>query len=118
MDVEYLSDSRARSTHPILSATRHFYGKDTEPCIISDFEYQQWYHGTGVSPKDHPGNELLRVLKSHLPGSRCGYCESDDVLVIALQGCVHPMSGDAYYDYEIVCKQCGKFTSYSYAEND
>jgi len=37
--------------------------------------------------------------------------------VIAAQYNVHPMSGDLYYDYEMVCEACGQFTTASYCEN-
>jgi len=39
------------------------------------------------------------------------------MFVISLQGYVAGHSGDAYYDYEIVCKHCKYFTAFSYAEN-
>jgi hypothetical protein len=101
---------------PILSATRHFYGHDTEPCVLTTFEHQDWYHGTGVRPADHPGRRL-RVLEHHLPDTRCGQCQSANVLVLALQWCVAYHSGDAYYDYEVRCQDCGTFSVFSYAEN-
>ena len=116
-DVEYLSNARQRSRKPILKATQQFYRSDTEPCIMTSFQLQNWYHGTGVSPSEHPACQQFPVLQNDLPKSHCGFCDSTHVLVIALQSCVHPMSGDAYYDYEIVCQSCGGFTAYSYSEN-
>lgn len=115
--VESLPNSRRRSRNPILKVTQHFYHADAEPCILTAFRHQDWYHGTGLPPAEHPGLHTLRVLQTDLPNSECGYCASKNVLVIALQGCIHPMSGDVYYDYEIVCNACGGFTTYAYAEN-
>ncbi len=116
-EVECLSNSVSRSKKPILEISKAYYGKDKSPCTETDFRGQHWYHGTGLPPKEHPGMDMLRVLERDLPLSKCGYCNGTNVLVIALQGCVHPMSGDAYYDYEVVCTDCGGFTTYAYAEN-
>ncbi len=121
-DIEYItgpmsSPSVCRSKKPILNVTKKFYTTDNEPCVKTEFEMQEWYHGTGLPPLEHPGMDYLRVLERDLPKTVCGYCKSKKVLVIALQGCVHPMSGDAYYDYEVVCKDCGGFTCFAYAEN-
>lgn len=120
--VEYLTrpgsdQSICRSRTSILKATKTFYPVDTEPCIKTNFEMRDWYHGTGLPPLEHPGMGYLRVLARDLPKTLCGYCKSKNVLVITLQGCVHPMSGDAYYDYEVVCEDCGGFTAFAYAEN-
>ena len=60
----------------------------------------------------------MRAVELGLDQADCLYCcESKDVLVIALQGCVSMHSGDAYYDFELRCNACGKFSVYSYAEN-
>lgn len=116
-DVEYLGNDRRRASGPILNCTRTFYSTDTEPCVMTEFQGQEWYHGTGVRPEDHPGRSVLRILDQHLPGTECGFCQSKNVLVISLQGCVSWNSGDAYYDYEVKCQDCGKFSSFSYSEN-
>ncbi len=70
-----------------------------------------WYRGQGIKASKHP-------LRQHIDFGTCANCESSDVLVIAAQFNVHMMSGDKYYDYEIECQACGKFTRASYAEND
>jgi hypothetical protein len=114
--VEYLNNSDKRSTGPILEVSRTFYYKDTSPCEITNFGNQNWYHGTGVPPKEHPGRNLIRPLDYAMLSAKCLYCESKSVLVIALQGCVSH-SGDAYYDYEIICSDCNRFSACSYAEN-
>ena len=82
-NVEYISNSVRRSKNPILNVTKTFYGKDTEPCILENFELQDWYHGTGISPDKHPGRKILRVLDNYLPEAECGYCKSKNVLVLS-----------------------------------
>lgn len=83
----------------------------TSPCAyFPNYNMKDWYFGTGIPPAEHPLNWQITFGK-------CGNCQSDDVLVIAAQSVVHPYSGDLYWDYEIVCQQCGKFTTQSYSEN-
>ncbi|MEX2683498.1 MAG: hypothetical protein Q6373_018115 [Candidatus Sigynarchaeota archaeon] len=77
---------------------------------LSSSFHQDWYTGTGIRPDDHP---LARFISF----SGCGSCGSDDVLVIAAQWCVAYHSGDVYWDYEIACNACGKYTRCSYCEN-
>ena len=85
------------------------------PCAIdgglSESHHQEWYAGTGIRPADHP-------LVGSISFSGCGSCGSNDVLVIAAQWCVSYASGDAYWDYEIACNACGKYTRRSFCEND
>jgi hypothetical protein len=69
------------------------------------------YWGTGISYEEHP-------LKDKFSFYVCGNCESKSVKIIYAKWAVHPMSGDVYWDYEIHCEDCGKYTTYSYAEND
>lgn len=90
--------SAGRSKKTILNDTKTFYHSDTEPCVKCALKMQEGYHGTRPPPLKHPGMNYLRALERDLPDTVCGYCQSKNVLVIALQGCVHPMSGDAYYD--------------------
>jgi len=83
------------------------------PCDIRradpmDFE---WYKGSGVPRDRHP-------LGGSIKFRACAACESENVLVIAAQWNVHRMNGDEYYDYELVCDDCGKFTRVSFADND
>lgn len=81
------------------------------PCEKFKEMGQKWYRGTGIPIEDHP-------LNGHIRFSGCKNCESDDVLVIAAQWSVSYHSGDQYWDYEIYCNNCGKYTQRSYAEND
>ncbi len=83
----------------------------TNPCSKFKEFGQKWYKGTGVSPKGHP-------LKGHIRFSGCGNCESENVEVIAAQWSVSYASCDQYWDYEIFCEDCGKYTQRSYADND
>ena len=69
------------------------------------------YRGSGVSINEHP-------LKDRMNMHGCGECRSDNVLVIYAQWSVSTHSGDSYWDYEIVCGDCGKFTARSFNEND
>ena len=81
------------------------------PCIyFPNYKMQDWFLGTGIKPSDHP-------LAWRIEFGGCGHCQSNNVLVIAAQYSVHPFSGDLYWDYEIVCNECGKFTTRSYSEN-
>lgn len=100
------------ASEPNLSATRLFWGYDTEPVVESELWGQTWFHGTGVPLGDHPDRGLL-----HADQVTCGQCKSSEVLIIAEQSSISYHSGDLYYDCEFVCQACGTFTSLSYAEN-
>jgi hypothetical protein len=103
-----------RSRHnPILPATKEFFSKDTEACVKCNYSNQTWYHGTGVYPSQHPLKNLLKRFKEDV---KCGKCKSKAVKVIAMQYCVHPMSGDLYFDSEFICDECNYFTAISYSE--
>ena len=80
----------------------------TEACTRVDGP-QTWYLGTGIAPDDHPLADDISLVM-------CDACKSLDVLVIAAQHNIHPFSGDAYWDAEIACNECGKFTQGSYHE--
>ncbi|NHJ13570.1 MAG: hypothetical protein EAX95_07820 [Candidatus Thorarchaeota archaeon] len=69
------------------------------------------YRGTGVSIDEHP-------LRDRLGMRGCKNCGSEEVKVIYAQWSVSTASGDAYWDYEIVCSNCGMFTARSFSEND
>jgi len=75
---------------------------------------QDWYLGTGIAWKDHP-------LKNYIPewaGTKCKNCNSKNTKIIAAQWSVAFHSGDIYWDCEIFCEDCGKYTQRAYAEND
>ena len=84
-----------------------------EPCIPTinnDYDWQE-FKGTGVKLEDHP-------LNGTIPMRECPNCDSKDVKVIYAKWCVSVHSGDTYWDYEIFCEACKKFSLRSYAEND
>ncbi len=82
---------------------------------ISPSEDNDWitmiFTGSGVSIEAHPLNGKIWM-------KGCGNCEGESVKVIYAHWCVSPHSGDAYWDYEIICDDCGRFTSRSFSEND
>ena len=80
------------------------------PDEYNDYDAQT-YRGAGIRIDEHP-------LKSHCNMQGCGNCKSDNVLVIYAQWSVSVHSGDSYWDYEIICEDCGKYTSRSFSEND
>ncbi|MBN2227951.1 MAG: hypothetical protein JW779_00035 [Candidatus Thorarchaeota archaeon] len=84
-----------------------------QPLIPNESNEWTWmeYIGSGVEIAGHP-------LKDRCNMRGCAACESENVRVIYGKWCVSAHSGDAYYDYEIVCLDCGKFTARSYNEND
>lgn len=87
--------------------------KFATPCtLFKNHHGQDWFFGTGIQPNAHP---LKRPID--FSDCVCAACQSRDVLVIAAQAVVHPYTGDLYWDYEVVCQKCGKFTQRSYAEN-
>ncbi len=81
----------------------------TDPFIEIEEGGQTWYKGTGVAWENHP-------LKGHFPKYPCGNCGNKDVKIIAAQWSVSYASGDAYWDVEIACEQCGKYTKYAYTD--
>ncbi|MBD3253910.1 MAG: hypothetical protein GF383_02405 [Candidatus Lokiarchaeota archaeon] len=85
--------------------------KYTSACEKYKESGQIWYKGMGIPIENHP-------LKDYIWFKGCGNCESNEVKIIAAQWSVHPMSGDRYWDYEIFCENCGKYTQRAFAEND
>ena len=85
----------------------------SEPIMPNEDNEMVWreFYGTGIPIEEHP-------LKSHINFYGCGVCKSSNVKVIYGKWCVSTASGDAYWDYEIACKSCGKFTARSFNEND
>jgi hypothetical protein len=69
------------------------------------------FRGKGCKIEDHP-------LKDRTNMHGCEECKSEDVLVIYGQWSVSTHSGDSYWDYEVVCQDCGKYTARSFNEND
>ena len=98
--------------HPVL-APQNYTECYEQPIIENPKNEWTWceYYGTGVPIKGHP-----LAGKVNLYG--CAECKSDNVTVIYAKWCVSTISGDAYWDYEIKCEDCGKFTARSFNEND
>jgi len=101
-----------------VTDTPSFVSKDyetefAEPLIANDENEGIWqeFWGTGVPIDGHP-------LERHINFSDCGACKSHNVKVIYATWSVSTASGDAYWDSEIVCEDCGKFTARSFNEND
>ena len=69
-----------------------------------------WYKGTGICPQLHP-------LFGDIDFRGCPMCQSNKVLVIAAQYSLSYVNGDRYWDYEIECQDCHRFSQQSYAEN-
>ena len=104
-------DTWIRDT-PALAA-KDYKTRYSTPCQPRDSQQEmgfEWYVGTGIEPAAHP-------LEGQIHFAGCGACGSEQVLVIAAQWNVHLMSGDVYWDYEVECQTCQKFTQRSYAEN-
>ena len=99
---EWISDK------PSLIKNKDMY---KEPCKKYNEMGKTWYRGTGISWEKHP-------LKEFIPKFKCGNCGNEDVKIIAAQFNVHMMSGDRYWDCEVYCIKCGKYTQRAYAEND
>jgi len=81
------------------------------PCEQQSSRDFPWYKGTGIEPAKHP-------LHWDIPFqyASCKACDSKQVLVIAAQWNVSYSNGDKYWDYEVECQECGKFTKRSYAD--
>ena len=85
-------------------------GKTRKRVKVSESNWMEYY-GSGVDIEDHP-------LKDRCNMHGCAECKSDNVKVIYGKWCVSTHSGDSYFDYEVVCEDCGKFTARSFNEND
>ena len=87
--------------------------KYPDPCIADEGNsgFKMIYFGLGITRNKHP-------LKKRINMRECGNCNNADVKVIYAQWSVHPMSGDTYWDYEVYCEKCKKYSSRSFAGND
>lgn len=102
---------------PMLPATRRMSMRDTEPCVESRFRGRLWYHGTGVTPAEHPAHGT-GPLTRFLDESHCSACRSTDVQVRALVWGVELHTGYFSFDFELQCSQCDRFTAVSYREEE
>ncbi|TFG32491.1 hypothetical protein EU527_10065 [Candidatus Thorarchaeota archaeon] len=68
------------------------------------------YRGKGVKIDEHP-------LKDRLYMYGCGNCRSINVRIIYAQWSVSVVSANEYWDYEVFCDDCKKYTSRSFSEN-
>ena len=98
--------------HPVL-ASQNYASSYEHPLVENSDNEWTWmeFFGTGVPIETHPLNG-----KANMYG--CAECKSDNVMVIYAKWCVSTHSGDAYWDYEIKCGDCGKYTARSFNEND
>lgn len=84
----------------------------TEACArVGPDGLEQKFQGRGIDPAHHPLRDRIRM-------HGCGHCQSARVLVIYARWVVHPFSGDTYWDYEVFCEACGKYTQRAFAGND
>jgi hypothetical protein len=92
--------------------SKNYKTKYDKPCIPEEIEYdlEMSHVGTGIEPENHP-------LNNHIRFHGCENCKSDHVKVIYAHWCVSPHSGDSYWDYELYCEDCQKYTQSSFAEN-
>jgi hypothetical protein len=81
-----------------------------EPCKHLIEYGEEWYKGTGVEWNEHP-------LKSYLPkwASVCAQCKEDSK-IIAARLVIDPHSGTSYWENEVYCEKCKKFTQRTNAE--
>lgn len=90
------------------------YKNDSQLCAkINDEAFKSEYAGSGISLQEHPLKEDLNMEKR-----TCVACRSKNIKVIYAQRSIHPMNGDEYYDFEVVCGNCGIFSIFSFADND
>ncbi len=76
-----------------------------------DATSQYEYAGTGVTRDEHP---LSKSCDGFMP---CSFCERADVLVVYARYAISHASGDAYYDCEVYCADCKRFTTKSFSEH-
>ncbi len=109
--------SRRYSSEPILRQSIDFLaGTEADHDIDDGLSWESFYR-QGCPPQTHLKKEEMSVLIRDLPTMVCLSCGSAWVGIIYKQGCVSPHSGDAYYDVELRCAECGTYSVYSYAEN-
>lgn len=117
MDVTYLGNGLRHSAGPILNETKAFLDSDAPDREVEDDLRWESYCRAGRAPSGQLELESMRVLVRDIPSMNCLKCGSQDVGIVYKQGCISPMSGDAYYDVELRCAACGEYSVYSYAEN-
>lgn len=103
--------SRRVDDTPILQVTRDLAAAAEAPRAGVAHGGQTWFVAPGRA------DEPRRTFGDGDGTDTCGRCGSDDVRVVAFQSCVHPFSGDLYWDCEVVCVACGAHTAESFSEN-
>ena len=106
--------SKNYSEKPRL-ADKDYLTKYDKDCIEDEASCsaKRIFVGKGVYPAAHPLREKINFTRT-----KCSNCNSFNVKVIYAHWCVHMMSGDTYWDYEIHCETCNMFTKHSFADND
>lgn len=122
MGVTYLGDQdgmyRRYCEDPILNQTIEFIKSGKETKFVKDELRWEYFYKGGISYDKHLEIEHMRVLYRDIPKMKCLKCDSQkDCKIMFVQGNVHPMTGDAYYDVEIYCNKCKIYSAFSYAEN-
>lgn len=99
-----------------ISNVAHFnpsYRQQAIACqSISEAWFTREYIGSGIPPAEHPLADMLDMRSTV-----CGSCQGQEILVIYAKRSIHPANGDEYFDYEVICSSCGKFTLISCADN-
>jgi hypothetical protein len=72
--------------------------------------------GSGIEPHRHPDTDA-KAFGHLVRNAICGHCRSHRVLVIYMSWSVHPYSGDAYWNFDARCTDCGWFSHYAGAED-
>ncbi|MBN1618922.1 hypothetical protein JW887_06325 [Candidatus Dojkabacteria bacterium] len=122
MPVKYVKDTEGMfprySKEPILPMTKEFVeNKSNDFHKDNDLRWESYYKD-GCEIDKHLENEPMRVLYRDIPKMKCLKCGSQKTIkIIYVQGNIHPMCGDAYYDVEIFCSKCKVYCAFSYAEN-
>lgn len=121
-DIKYLKDNggmfRRYSESPVLSETAKYIQDKSEDQQKSDSFSWAAYYKDGATDEEHLKSERMRVLARDIPKMCCLKCMGKkNSLIIYVHGCIHPMSGDAYYDVELFCNKCKVYSAFSYAEN-
>ncbi|MHA1379194.1 MAG: hypothetical protein ACTSRG_12500 [Candidatus Helarchaeota archaeon] len=74
---------------------------------------QEWLKGRGVLWIDHP-------LKNKIPkwATICGNCKNDETKIIAAHWEIDIHTGNPFWDCEVYCDKCKRYTQYSLARDE
>jgi ankyrin repeat protein len=81
-----------------------------EPCVcVHRYDLMSEYHGAGIPRAEHP-------LRWRIAMEACLHCHSEDARVIYAGWGVQPHDGDLVWSYELICNECGYYSSWGYDE--